>query len=154
MTGMYVRRFVAPIRAVGLTADMAREEFSPRIGEMFDEVRAVIEPLGASLSVPIATYGPADDSRLMRVFVGYSYLADVPDGLVLVELPGTDAYCTVHVGTMETIYESWMRLIDMAMQQGYQPLAPNREIYLRDESPDQLDWIVELQAPVGPPTKS
>ena len=52
-------------------------------------------------------------------------------------------------GRLAGIDASWHAVFTESTARGYGPSAPCREVYLRDETEDQLDWVTELQLPVA-----
>lgn len=49
---------------------------------------------------------------------------------------------------MTTIHESWQELHRWIVDNGYEPVGPCRELYVRAEPEDQANWVTELQQPV------
>src|SRR5699024_2681966 len=92
-----------------------------------------------------------DVERRLRLIAGFEYAGDVPSGLEDVVLPEVaTAFCGVHLGAMDTIFESWQSLHGEIVARGYTPNGPIRELYLRSEPAPQSDWVTELQQPVAP----
>ena len=67
----------------------------------------------------------------------------------MIELPGVRAVCGVHLGPMSGVQDSWQRLRNWVVANGYSCAGPCREVYVRAESSDQSDWITELQQPIA-----
>lgn len=144
-----VTKTLPALRLAALTARIPREELGQHIGPMFRRVEAALAPQGAPLATAIATYD--DTGEGMDVVVGYALEGDagVPRELTLVELPEKTGVCAVHLGPMTTIGESWQELYRSVVDSGHRPDGPCREHYIRAESPDQADWVTELQQPIA-----
>ncbi len=135
------------VRLVGLVDHVPFDQVGPRVGPMFGSVAAILAPLGA-LGVSIATYEmvPGD---LMHVQVGFEWAGDVPDGLVEITLPAVaQAACTLHLGSVDSIYESWQRLHAWARAESDEFAWPSRETYWESANPDMHDWVTELAQPL------
>ncbi len=145
----HVVKPVPALRLAALTDSLDPAELGQHIGPMFDRVAARLNQVHASLATPIATY--AETEAGMDVVVGYAYPGSPLPGLETVELPAAaTAVCGVHLGPMTTISESWMALHRWLVDHDYDYAGPCRELYVRAESDDQLDWVTELQQPVRP----
>lgn len=117
------------------------------VGPSFDAVAAIIGDEPGSLATPIAQYDTIDDG--MEVIVGYSYTGPARDGFDIVELPPTEvAVCGIHLGSMDTIAESWQAIHTEVIARGLIHDGACRELYVRAVSDDQADWVTELQQPV------
>ncbi|MEP7333044.1 MAG: MerR family transcriptional regulator [Terracoccus sp.] len=146
MSADYVVKTVPAVRLAALTGMLEPEEMGRNIGPMFDQVKSQLNAADASLSTAIATYAEAEEG--MNVVVGYAYEGSPPDGLEQVDLPTATAVCSVHLGPMSQIGESWQAMHRWAVENAYEYDGPCRELYLRTESEDQQDWVTELQQPV------
>jgi DNA-binding transcriptional MerR regulator len=117
------------------------------VGPAFDAVGAALAATGAKRGLPVAQYDMSENG--LDMVIGYEYSGPPADGFEIVELPAVElAVCGVHLGVMATIDGSWHSVYTESTARGYAPAAPSRELYLRDESPDQSDWVTELQLPV------
>jgi effector-binding domain-containing protein len=142
----YVVKTVEATRLVAQTATVDADQLGDRIEPMFDAVGLALREVGASLSTPIATYEETESG--MDVAVGYVCDGPPPEGTEVIELPQATAVCGVHLGAMSGIQESWQVLHRWVINNGYAFAGPCREFYVRAESDDQADWVVELQQPV------
>src|SRR5690625_7904314 len=76
---------------------------------MYGRIVPVLIDAGATLGPAIAQYDMSEDG--MRLIAGFEYAGDVPSGLEDVVLPEVaTAFCGVHLGAMDTIFESWQSL--------------------------------------------
>src|SRR5690625_1805538 len=115
---------------------------------MYGRIVPVLIDAGATLGPAIAQYDMSEDG--MRLIAGFEYAGDVPSGLEDVVLPEVaTAFCGVHLGAMDTIFESWQSLHGEIVARGYTPNGPIRELYVRSEPAPQSDWVTELQQPVA-----
>ena len=67
------------------------------------------------------------------------------------ELPGVDQMaCLVHEGSYEGFSDAYARLLGWIEANGYQIVAPNREIYIKGPGPEYepSEYVTELQFPV------
>lgn len=154
MSQDYVVKTVAATRLVARTATVDPDRLGEHIEPMFDAVGAALRHICGSLSTPIATYSETETG--MDVAAGYAYAGPPPEDTEAIELPEAIAVCGVHLGPMKRIQESWQDLHRWVVNNGYNFAGPSREFYVRAESDDQADWVIELQQPVDhghrPPT--
>ena len=148
----YVVKTVPAMTLAARTARVDHDQVGEHIEPMFDAVGAALRNICGSLSTPIATY--AETETGMDIVVGYAYAGSPPEGTEVVELPEASAVCGVHLGPMTRIQESWQDLHRWVVNNGFAFAGPCREFYVRAESDDQLDWVVELQQPVDRASKS
>ncbi|WEK61647.1 MAG: GyrI-like domain-containing protein [Candidatus Microbacterium colombiense] len=136
------------VRLAALTETVATQpEVAGVVGPLFDRVADALAPAGASLATPIAEYDM--DENGVRITAGFVYDGPALDGIDIVELPAAASAVTgLHLGEMATIDRSWQALYDAITVRGAHAEGPCREVYVRAESEDQLDWITELQQPV------
>ena len=142
-----------PLPAVRLAARSAAvsegSEFVGVVGDLFDGVAALVGEVCGALETPIAYYemeGPAP-----RVTAGYEYSGEPRAEFEIVELPAVErAICGVHLGPVAGIGATWQAIHAEIQARGLHPSGPNRELYVRAESDDQQDWVIELQQPVSP----
>ena len=146
MSPDYVVKSVPAVRLAARTATVDHDSVGEHIEPMFEAVGAALRHICGSLSTPIATY--AETEAGMDIVVGYAYSGPPPEGTEVVELSEASAVCGVHLGPMTRIQESWQDLHRWVVNNGYTFAGPCREFYVRAESDDQLDWVVELQQPV------
>ncbi len=66
------------------------------------------------------------------------------------ELPAGDAVSTLHIGSYETLGETWTALQTWVQEQGLVGAAPPWELYLTNptEQPDPTQWRTEIVIPV------
>ncbi|UXN32180.1 MerR family transcriptional regulator [Glutamicibacter sp. M10] len=141
-----------PLPAVRLAAGRftvaEQPEIAGRIGPLFDKIAQSIQ--GQSLATPVAQYNGTEDG--VEVIAGYATNAHSLAGVEIIELPAVpEAICGVHLGSMDTIHESWQAVHEEVLARGLVPSGPCREVYVRAVSEDQADWVTELQQPVGTP---
>jgi len=141
-----------PLPAVRLAAGRftvaEQPEIAGRIGPLFDKIAQSIQ--GQSLATPVAQYNGTEDG--VEVIAGYATSAQSLAGVEIIELPAVpEAICGVHLGSMDTIHESWQAVHEEVLTRGLVPTGPCREVYVRAVSEDQADWVTELQQPVGTP---
>ena len=146
MSGDYVVKPVPAVRLAAVNEVLDPSRLSQRIGPMFDQVRAELDGVHASLAVPIATYAEVEAG--MDVVVGYAYAGEALAGLEVVDLPAATAVCGVHLGPMSRIRESWQAMHRWAVDNDYEYAGPCRELYVQAVSDDQEDWVTELQQPI------
>lgn len=142
----YVVKTVPALRLVARTAVLDPDSFSEHIEPMFIAVGTALRDVDGSLATPVATYAETDAGT--EVVVGYAWPGPPPAGTEVVELPEASAVCGVHLGEMAGIQQSWQRLHRWVVANGYAFAGACRELYVRAASPDQADWVTELQQPV------
>lgn len=136
------------VRLAALTETVASQpEVAAVVGPLFDQVADVLLAAGTTPGLPVAEYDM--NKHGVRITVGFVYDGPAVDGIVVVELPAIDdAFTATHLGTMETIDDSWDAVNQAIIAQGATAQGACREVYLQSESEDQADWITELQQPV------
>jgi DNA-binding transcriptional MerR regulator len=142
----YVVKTVPAVRLVAQRRTMDREQIGQHLEAMFDGVARAIGDVPGAFDTPMAVYFETDAG--MDVAAGFTGTGPAPEGCELVDLPEATALCGVHLGEMARISESWQSLYRWAVDNGYSFAGPAREVYLRAQSPDQADWVTELQVPV------
>ena len=72
------------------------------------------------------------------------------EGYDIVSLPAGETMATlIHRGDMSGIGESWSRLMQGVIDDGYRMTGPCREVYLEADGHEPgPDWVTELQVPV------
>lgn len=146
---------IAPVTvyaARGIAPGMGPENIGPAIGPLIDGLDHALEAAGRPLIEPgIFWYEAADDESAI---VNVSYVAEpepvAGDGYDVVELPELATAATLqHRGDMSGIGESWSRLMEQIVADGYRVIDPCREVYLEADGHEPgPDWLTELQAPV------
>ncbi|GAA2172670.1 hypothetical protein GCM10009846_11550 [Agrococcus versicolor] len=140
---------IRPLPALRLAAAsdvVAPADVASTVEALFQEVQAVFGHAPGAQDVPIATY-EADGER-MRVVAGYVVGMLVPEGAESVDLePVEQAAVLEHRGPMSGVRATWDALHAAIAERGLVADGAARERYVRAESADQADWIVELQQP-------
>ena len=144
----YVVKTIPAVRLIACTATLDPDHLGEHIEPMFNCVARALQETCGALATPIAAYAESESG--MDVTVGYAGQGTPPDGTTVVELPEVIAVCGVHLGPMTGIQDSWQQLHRWVLANGYTFAGPCRELYVRAESEDQVDWVTELQQPVGP----
>jgi DNA-binding transcriptional MerR regulator len=142
----YVVKTIPAVRLVARVATIDPGGPSGQVEAMFEAVGRTLRHIPGSLATPIATYSASEGG--MEVVVGYVYSDEPPEGVEVVDLPQAEAVCGVHLGPMSQIAESWQALHRWIAQNHYSYAGPSRELYVRAEAEDQVDWVTELQQPV------
>lgn len=131
---------------------MGPENVSPVIGPLIGALDDALVAAGRPLIEPgIFWYDAEADDRLA---VHVSYVAETPpvagDGYDVVDLPAVPTAATLlHRGDMTGIGESWSRLLESLVADGYRIVGASREVYLQAEGHEPgPDWLTELQVPV------
>lgn len=137
--------------ATGRAAGMGPEHVMPVIGPLIGGLDESLIAAGRPMLEPGIFWYDADDEG-MDVHV--SYVAEptpvVGPGYEVVELPDIATAATLlHRGDMSGIGESWMRLLEGVVHDGYRVTGPTREVYLVAEGHEPgPDWVTELQVAV------
>lgn len=147
MSADFVVKSIPAVRLVAQSRTMEREEIGLHLEGMFDAVTRAIGDVPGAFDMPVAAYFEADEG--MTVVAGFTGTGPAPEGCELVDLEEATAVCGVHLGEMSRIGESWQSLYRWTVENGYTFAGPAREVYLRAVSPDQSDWVTELQVPVA-----
>lgn len=127
----------------------------PVVGPMFPEAVPHLEAAGVASGPAVAVYSADEsgDGSGVLVTAGFEIGDDVLDvpGLEVQVLPALErAAVTTHHGSMETIDETWMGLVDGVKAQGAVPSDACREIYLTPGDRPQSEWVTRLVQPVEP----
>jgi DNA-binding transcriptional MerR regulator len=149
---------VPSIRVVETTAispSFESTDIGPTIQPMYPQmIEALIASNTPFVGPSIAYYEliePSDDwCGPVKVHVSFPTTAEAaPDGLHIVELRALKQAATVlHHGPMANADLSVQRLAEWIGAHGYQMVGLTREVYLECESPDQSDWITEIQVEI------
>ncbi len=130
------------------------ENVSPVIDQLLPRLIGAIEGAGRDPLEPgVFWYDDVEGSDELAVHV--SFTADpVPqagDGYAVVELPAVPlAAVLTHHGDMPSIGDSYSRLMNGLIEDGYRMVGPCREVYLdADDDLPQEQWVTELQVPVA-----
>lgn len=140
-----------PLPAVRLAARRSVVADQPAVagvvGPSFDAVAQMIGGERGTLETPIALYETVEDG--LQIIAGYAYTGPARDGFEIIELPAEEtAVCSVHLGSMDHIAETWQALHAEIFARGLVHTGPCRELYVRAVSEDQSNWVTELQQPV------
>lgn len=146
MTADYVVKTIPAVRLVAQSRTMQRDEIGQHLESMFDSVTRAIGDVPGAFDTPVATYSETEDG--LEVVAGFTGTGPAPEGCELVDYDEQTAVCGVHLGEMSRIGESWQALHRWVVENGYTFSGPCREVYVRALSPDQADWVTELQQPV------
>lgn len=140
--------------ASGVAPGAGPENVSPVVGEVMVRLDAALNAAGRPMIEPgVFWYEPLEGGDDLAVHV--SYIAeDEPvagDGYDVVTLPATPTMATLlHRGDMTGIGESWSRLMQAVIDDGYRMTGPTREVYLEADGHEPgPDWVTELQVPVA-----
>jgi DNA-binding transcriptional MerR regulator/effector-binding domain-containing protein len=144
-----VEKPLPAVRLAALRVSVAEQpQVASVVGPTFDAVRAAFGGDTTALGLPIAQYDMTENG--LDMVIGYEFAGDSGEGYEIVELPAVGlAMSGVHLGVMATIDLSWQGVFTETVARGLAPAGPCREVYLRDESDDQSDWVTELQLPVA-----
>ena len=98
------------------------------------------------MGVAVGYYLTAEDG--LECHAGFAYDGAAVDGVEIGELPAVEEAVTlVHLGSMATIGESWQAIGGWLGDNGAEPSAACREIYLETPMDSQDGWVTELQQP-------
>lgn len=149
--GMSQREFVikelAALRLAerSFTAPLV-EETGRRLGVLYGEVFGAIKRAGGEPGLPVGYY--LAEGELMECHVGYVYAGQPAGGFEISELPQVaEAVACVHLGAVEGIGEAWQAIGRWLEENGAEPSAPGRELYLETPLDDPDAWVTELQQP-------
>lgn len=145
----HVTKSLPAVRLAALRTTVSdQSEIAAAIEPMFQQTATAVASAGGSLATPMAVYEYGEDG--LTLTAGYEYNGAPLEGVETVQLPAVErAVCGVHLGEMTGIGASWQALHQAITDQGMEPNAPCRELYIRAEPiHDQSDWVTELQQPV------
>lgn len=126
----------------------------PVVGPMFPEVQARLDAAGVPVGPAVAVYDAdeAGDGSAVLVTAGF----EIPDDAPLVPeldvhvLPAIEeAAVATHHGSMATIDQSWMALVDQVKARGAVLSDACREIYLTPGDRPQAEWVTRLVQPIA-----
>lgn len=137
----------------GIAPGGGPENVSPVVGTIIPRLDDSLAAAGREIIEPgIFWYEPVPDSDDLAVHV--SYIAEPEpqpgEGYDIVTLPAVETMATlIHRGDMWGIGESWSRLMQRVIDEGYRMTGPCREVYLEADGHEPgPDWVTELQVPV------
>ncbi len=126
---------------------------TPLYPQLIDTLTAAGTPFGGPSVAYYELVEPGDDwGGPVRVHTSFPTTADsAPEGVDLVELPALETAATLlHHGPMQNADLSIQVIAEWAAANGYRMIGLSREVYLECHSPDQSDWITELQVAIEP----
>jgi DNA-binding transcriptional MerR regulator len=124
------------------------DEVGQVVGPLFDRLFRTLDKAGVAPDGPAVGAYPGDDDGILAI-AGVPYAATPPDGLDARELPAEqDAICAMHLGSVDTIGDSWQALARYVEEQGLSLVGACREVYLEAPLDDPDAWVTELQQPV------
>lgn len=137
----------------GIAPGAGPENVTPVVDRVIPRLDAALESAGRPLLEPAVFWYeavPGEDDLAVHI----SYLAEDPpvkgDGYEVVTLPAVPRMATlIHRGDMSGIGESWSRLMQQIVDDGYRMTGASREVYLEANGHQPgPDWVTELQVPV------
>ena len=144
--------FRKPLPAVRL-AELHRtvpsvDEVGEVVGPLFDQLFRTFDEAGvAPDGLAVGSYS-ADGDGILAI-AGALYEGTPPDGLAVRELPAEpDALCVVHLGSVDTIGDTWQALVRHVEELGLELAGSCREVYLEAPQDDPDSLVTELQQPV------
>ncbi|MCU1474098.1 MerR family transcriptional regulator [Amnibacterium sp.] len=134
-------------------AGFGSSNIGPVVGPMFPEVQARLDAAGVAFGPAVAVYSADEsgDGSGVLVTAGFEIGDAAPPvaGLDVHVLPAVEAAITTHHGSMDTIDESWMALVDQVKARGAVLSDACREIYLTPGDRPQEEWVTRLVQPVA-----
>lgn len=126
----------------------------PVVGPMFPEVQARLDAAGIPVGPAVAVYDADEsgDGSAVLVTAGFEIPDDAPlvPGLDVHVLPAVEeAAVATHHGSMATIDQSWMALVDQVKARGAVLSDACREIYLTPGNRPQAEWVTRLVQPIA-----
>ncbi|NLX10526.1 MAG: MerR family transcriptional regulator [Chloroflexi bacterium] len=147
---------VEPVRVARMCATVAcMEEMGPAIGQMFGQLgQAIGQSQTARFAGPTITcYHEMNETQTdIQIEAAFPISGTLPEagGIEVVELPAGTMACVVHRGSFESMAGAYSALFAWIEQNGYQIVAPTREVYLQYEPDgDPAQYVTELQFPVA-----
>lgn len=139
--------------ASGIAPGGGPENVSPVIGRILPPLKAALEAAGVDHREPgVFWYENVEGSDDIRVWVSW-IAGDEPvegEGWDIVELPAVErAAVATYRGDMPGIGRAWRDFMDAVLEDGAVFAGPCREVYVEADSPDQSEWVTELQQPVA-----
>jgi DNA-binding transcriptional MerR regulator len=142
-----------PARTYAVVRDRVRMEDLPRvIPQHIATTHEWVAGHGGFQGAPMASVGPADESGLLDLEVGWpvdgSQTPAAP--LELVTYEPTRAVVHRHVGPYERLHQTYAMLEAALAAAELRPKAPARESYATnpEEEPDAEKWVTEIVWPV------
>jgi DNA-binding transcriptional MerR regulator len=135
----------------GIAAGYSPEHIAPVIQPLFAQLSKHVADAGVPIAGPaIAYYESSEDGESVLVHAAVPVaVADIGDGIAIVELPAFEAATLVHRGSMDEVMPSYQALSAWIEPNGYRSTGVPRELYL-DTPDDPALWVTELQEPVTP----
>lgn len=142
---------VDPVRVAELTGVAAGFEpasISPVIGPLYHELTHRLEAAGVTPVGPAIAYYEDEPGGGVLVHAGMPVNEDAVEGVAVVDLPGIERAATImHQGSMNHVLATVQTLAKWIEENGHSSAGYNREVMLK-WSPDESEWVTELQEPL------
>jgi effector-binding domain-containing protein len=134
-------------------AELPMEELSGFFDSVFGDVAAAVATAGGTITGPPIGHFPTPPGEVFVVNAGFpvSSPVDSPDDVHTIELPGGPAAVVIHVGSYDTLPDTYAALTAWLAAEGRTPSGPMWESYLSDPSaePDPSTWRTEIVCPLS-----
>jgi DNA-binding transcriptional MerR regulator len=145
----YFRKPLPAVRLAELHERVSSvDEVGGVVGPLFEQLFRTLGDAGVTPRGPAVGSYPADGDAILAI-AGAPYDGTPPGGLAVRELPAeADAVCVLHLGSMDTIGDTWQALARHVDELGLELTGSCREVYLESPQDDPDAWVTELQQPV------
>jgi DNA-binding transcriptional MerR regulator len=143
----FVVKPIPALRLAELSGTVTGQQpISELVGPLFGEVYGALAAAGVQPGVGVGYYLSTEDG--LECHAGFAYNGAKVPGVEIGDLPAVgEAVTLVHLGTMEHIGESWQAIGRWLEENGAEPSAACRELYLEAPMGNQEDWVTEIQQP-------
>jgi DNA-binding transcriptional MerR regulator len=138
--------------AVGVAAGFGHANLGPVFQQLVPQVLGRLNETGTTPGLFVAWYEQPTDEGSVVLHTGFDIgdqTVESDDHVRVVDLPVVDVASVVHIGSMETIEDTYVALVTWIEDSGYQLAGRSRELYLEWNPDDQSRNVTELQMPVS-----
>lgn len=142
-----------PSETVAVMHRLVRADQLPQFfGEAFARVAEVVDTAGGRVSGPPFGWYVGMPAQQVDVSAGFPVAGDIhtPDGGVeVLERPGGRALVAVHVGSYDTLADTWATVDRFAVTAGLPLRHDAWEEYLSEPTGDPSTWRTRVVRPLG-----
>ena len=127
----------------------------PSVGQLYPKVFNGLGPGMAQMTICVALWHDPEHKESDVDAEAGVYLqtpVEANDGICVYELPGCTAASVIHAGSYQRLPEAYDALLRWVASNGYQVVAPIRELYLHSSMPvrqDDESYVTEIQVPIS-----
>ncbi|WP_166872719.1 GyrI-like domain-containing protein [Salinibacterium sp. ZJ450] len=153
-SGMDIERIsVTPRTVLGVREMVMPEDMPEFFGRAFDKAYSALQEQGAEVAGPPVAVYRGDPEHGFDVLAGFPVAGAVArsPGLEVEELPAGPAVAIIHIGSYDSMTETYAKVTAWMQDQKLTPAEPMWEDYLTgpDANPDPATWRTRIVFPLA-----